>query len=77
MKPKIVDVKKITRNIIFKFRTAIKINSFQRQSINALSQDLIEGQKCLSNIGNQLDIDMTIGILTMKTTTNRQKPKIQ
>ena len=56
--------KKSFRKIIFKFLTAIEFNSFHRKSINTIKDALMGVKLCLSCIGNQQDI--TISLMTIK-----------
>ena len=68
----LVDIKKISRKIIkMKVLTDIKFNSFKRKLINTLSYASVGSKGYLPCIVNQKDI--TIGHMTMETTTNTGK----
>ena len=66
-----LNFKKFLQIFFFEILTAIEFNSFQRQSINALSYASMVGQGCLIFIRHQWDVK--IGLITMKTTTNTGK----
>ena len=63
--------KKNFQKIIFKVVTDINFSKFKRKSLNTLSYCRMGEKGCLSCIGNRQDI--TLNLITMKTTTNTGK----
>ena len=61
---RLINVQKKIQKIIFRVSTAVNFNSFQQKSINTLNYASMWVQECLSCIGIQYEI--TISLLTIK-----------
>ena len=69
---RLLNVQKKVQKNIFKVVTDIKFSRFKRKSLNTLIYCSMGGKEgCLSSMGNGQDI--TINLITMKTTTNTGK----